>query len=181
MKSRCAVFLFVLALVITTSAQAQKIGVYGNFDATNYSPVANNSFWTYGPNAGLYYNFFHVGPVSLGGDLRGNYLFSDHYQYRSALIGPRVSFKTPVLPLQPYAQFSFGLGGAKDDGASLAPTGVDSRWTNKFEYMVIGGVDMRLKHHFDLRAVEVGYGRISQGPNFHDSIVTVGSGIVFHF
>ena len=179
MKSRCAVVLFFLTLITSSiSTEAQKSGVYGNFDATNYSQSGNgNSFWTYGPNAGLYYNFIHVGPVTLGGDLRANYLFGDNYLYRSALIGPRASFKTPTLPLRPYAQFSFGVGGAR---GSDIPS-VQSRWNNKFHYMIFGGVDMRLTRRFDLRPVEVGYGRMSQGSNFHDSIVTVGSGVVFHF
>jgi hypothetical protein len=188
------VFFAFLAATIPTHAQ---LGIYGNFQATHDSLSSGQaSFWTYGPNAGVYYNFVHLGPIALGADARANYLFGDQYKYRSALFGVRVAAKAPLLPLRPYAQFSIGAGGPKYNGntgqavptiSPVPPNLFPNNWSTKFQYMVFGGLDTTVAPHIDLRVAEIGYGRMSgvnngnSGNNPTDSLFTIGSGVVFRF
>jgi hypothetical protein len=112
MKSRRTFALVFFAFLTTAVSAHAQIGIYGNFNATHDSlSDGQASFWAYGPNAGIYYDFVHLGPIGLGLDARANYLFGDQYKYRSVLFGVRVAAKTPILPLRPYAQFSVGAGG----------------------------------------------------------------------
>lgn len=168
-------FLFALLLfALAASVSRAQLAIYGNFDATHFRDNNNSTTnWFYGPNLGVYYNFYHFGPLAAGVDLRGNMLFGSNKKYRSALIGVRVAGSAPAVPLKPYAQFSVGVGGSKYGSGN---------YTNKFQYDVIGGVDTTIFPRIDLRIVEVAYGRmsgVSGGPNApSSSIISVGSGIV---
>jgi hypothetical protein len=149
-----------LGIAIAAPAHAQ-IGVYGKLDAVRLnaaSPgVAASTTWYYGPGAGIYDDFLHLGPISLGADLRGDYLWGNEQQYRSALFGLRLAAKPPILPIKPYVQGSVGVGGASHGGLN----GSGSIFSNKFQYQVLGGLDYTFFPHLDLRLVEVGYGRMS--------------------
>jgi hypothetical protein len=169
-----------LALTFLTVAASAQVGIYGNFAAvhlTNNSGGAN--FWSYGPGAGLYYDFLHFGPIRIGADLRGNRLWGNEVDYWSGLGGVRLVVKPPVLPFRVYAQGSAGVGGSKASGNT---GNLPNNYSNKFQYDVFGGTDFTLLPHIDWRVVELGYGRMS-GVNAgtaapSSGVFTLSSGIV---
>jgi hypothetical protein len=165
------------ALALTTVAAHAQVGIYGKFDATRLtaSPTVSSSNWFYGPGAGLYYDALHLGPISLGADLRGDILSGSNQDYRSGLFGLRLAVKPPVLPIKPYIQASVGVGATKPTGASSIPL----HYTTKFQYQIAGGLDFTIFPHVDFRAVELGYARmtgISTGTPA--SLFTVSTGLV---
>jgi hypothetical protein len=122
------------ALVSASSAYAQ-FGVYGMFTVDRLSNTASspleqpspntayirsNSVDPLGGTGGVYYDFWKVGPVKLGADLRGSILTTRRGAYEnfngqgakiySTLGGIRAVFHTPFAPLKPYVQGSVGLG-----------------------------------------------------------------------
>ena len=168
--------LFLLCLLVP-AAKAQ-IGVYGLFDATRISGLTGppsvvtgkrlDSTSPVGGVVGIYYDFRNVGPVRLGVDLRGSYLYTKRganpdflgagTKIYSFLPGVRFSFHTPIKVLQPYVQASAGLG-RSDFGLTPNPS-------NGFEYHGYAGVDVRVLPVLAWRAVELGYGGI--GGNGHN-------------
>ncbi len=83
-----------------------------------------------GGTGGLYYDFLKLGPVRLGGDVRGSILTTKRGAFvtsnaggtriYSVLGGVRAAIHTPIAPLKPYVQFSAGLG-RSDYGLSRTP------------------------------------------------------------
>jgi hypothetical protein len=174
--------LLLAVAILTTSSHAQ-VGIYGKFDATHFSVPTNNFESTatfYGPGAGVYYDFLHLGPASLGADVRGNFLFGGGQKYRSVLAGLRLGVKVPSTSIKPYVQGSVGVGGPTHGGLG----GSGSIYTNKFEYQVLGGVDITILPHVDWRA-ELGYGRVSGissgAPAPAPSLLVAGTGFVVRF
>jgi hypothetical protein len=175
--------IFLSLVVLAATARAQ-VGIYGKFDATHVS-TANTNFestaWYNGAGAGIYYDFFHAGPIGLGADLRGDLLYGNPQKYRDALFGLRLSVKPPVLPIRPYIQGSVGAGGPTHSGLGS----VGTIYSNKFQYQILGGVDYALVPHLDWRVAELGYGRmsgISSGaPAPVVTLFSIGSGLVLRF
>lgn len=152
--------LYVTAVLglLCACAQAQ-LGIYGKVNLTHYNDqVDRTSHWFYGPGAGIYYDFFSLGPLALGADLRGSYGWNTGLEYRDVLGGLRLVAKPPVLPIRPYVQGSVGVGGVK---ATNASSGYPQTFSNKFTYEVLGGVDFTILPYIDLRLPEVGYGQIT--------------------
>jgi hypothetical protein len=167
-----------LALALTTATVHAQVGIYGKFDATRLTanPAVSSSNWFYGPGAGIYYDAVHLGPISLGADLRGDLLSGTGQDYRSGLFGLRLAAKPPVLPIKPYIQASVGVGATKPTAASS----LSVHYTTKFQYQIAGGLDFTIFPHVDFRAVELGYARmtgISTGTPA--SLFTVSTGLVF--
>jgi hypothetical protein len=149
-----------LAFILSTAAAHAQVGIYGKFDATRLSSSASTtsaSTWFYGPGVGIYYDALHLGPISLGADLRGDILSGSSEDYRSGLFGLRLAIKAPVLPIKPYIQGSVGVGATKPTALSSLPL----HYTTKFEYQIASGVDFTIFPHIDWRIVELGYGRIT--------------------
>jgi hypothetical protein len=177
--------LFLLALLFTPAIASAQVGIYGQFNAVHASTSGTNLYestgWFVGPTAGVYYDFLHLGPVGIGADLRGSYLFQSPQKYRSILFGLRLAVKPPVLPLRPYIQGSVGVGGSTRSG--LGGNGV--LYNNKFQYQVVGGIDYTLVPHLDWRVAELGYGRSagisSGGPTPGVNLFTISTGVVFRF
>jgi hypothetical protein len=166
------------AIAVSTLAAHAQVGIYGKFDATRLSASTQSGGWFYGPGAGIYYDALHLGPVSLGADLRGDLLSGTNQDYRSGLLGLRLAAKPPVLPIKPYIQASAGVGATKPTGASSLPL----HYTSKFQYQIAGGIDFTVFPHVDWRTVELGYGRmtgITSGTAAN--IFTVGTGLVLRF
>jgi hypothetical protein len=164
MKFR-SLLLFVLATTCTVSAGAQ-IAIYGKLDATHFNNNANKtSAWFYGPGLGVYYDFAHAGPIAVGADLRGDYLFSSNDRYRSILVGARVAVKPPLLPIRPYVEGLIGAAGTKStqDGTFNTSSSVSfsNTFGTKFAYQILGGVDVTVLPHVDVRLAELGYGHVS--------------------
>jgi hypothetical protein len=127
----------------------------------------------------------HIGPVSLGADLRGNYLFGSNDKYRSVLGGIRVAAKPPLLPFRPYAEGLVGVAGTRSNqtGSFSTATSVSfsSSFGTKFAYQILGGLDWTILPHLDLRLAEVGYGRVSpvsSGSSASSSVTSLSSGVV---
>jgi hypothetical protein len=148
---------FLLTLAMSTSAAHGQVGIYGNFATLHLSNNGANS-WSYGPGGGIYYDFVHLGPIHIGGDLRGNVLWGNQVNYWSGLGGVRVVVKPPLLPFRVYGQGSAGVGGTK---ASGNVGNLPNSYNNKFQWDVFGGTDVTLLPHIDWRVVELGYGRMS--------------------
>jgi hypothetical protein len=169
-----------LTLAFSTVAASAQVGIYGNFATVH---LTNNnggaSFWSYGPGAGVYYDFLHFGPIRIGADLRGNRLWGNEEDYWSGLGGVRLVVKPPVLPFRVYVQGSAGVAGVKASGNT---GNLSNSYSNKFQYDVLGGTDFTLLPHIDWRVVELGYGRMSgvSGGTVSSSsgVFTLSSGIV---
>jgi opacity protein-like surface antigen len=177
----CSSTLLLILLSLNSAADAQ-IGVYGKLDAVHFSNNVNQtSEWFYGPGIGIYDSFVHIGPVSLGADLRGNYLFGSNDKYRSVLGGIRVAAKPPLLPFRPYAEGLVGVAGTRSNqtGSFSTATSVSfsSSFGTKFAYQILGGLDWTILPHLDLRLAEVGYGRVSP---VSSGSLTLPSGSVSH-
>ena len=181
MKLRWLTILLVLSVSFATS-NAQ-VAIYGKFETVRFtaSNINPTGTWYYGPGAGIYYDFLHLGPVALGADLRGNLLSGSQQKFRSALFGLRLSAKPPILPLRPYIQGSVGVGGPTHSGLD----GAGTIYSNKFQYEIIGGLDYTLVPHIEFCAVELSYGRmsgVSSGtPAPVATLFTVGTGLVVRF
>jgi hypothetical protein len=171
-------FVFASSLTIVHA----QIGIYGKFNAVNVSSGASSNYvspgWFKGVGGGVYYDFAHLGPVSLGADVRGDFLFQSPQRYKDVLFGVRLAAKAPVLPIRPYVQGSVGIGGSSHGG--LGGNGLV--YNNKFQYWIIGGVDYTIFPHVDWRVGELGYGHmtgISSGtPVSGINLFTIGTGVV---
>jgi hypothetical protein len=171
-----------VALLVPSSQAHAQVGVYGTLIATHVSnPTSaqsiafggtNTGYWTTGGGLGVYYDAFHLGPVSLGLDLRG----SSASQAKTGLGGVRLAIHPPVLPIKPYVE---GLVGG------TGTTTIYNGTATNFVYEIVGGVDYTIIPHLDVRAIEIGAGRISTGiataPTGQSTLLTVSSGIALHF
>ena len=177
--------------LIPVVANAQ-VGVYGLFDATRISSLTGppsivtgqhlNSTSPVGGAVGVYYDFRNVGPVRVGVDLRGSYLYTKRganpdflgagTHIYSLLPGVRFSFHTPYKFLKPYLQASAGLG-RSDFGLTPNPS-------DGFEYHGFAGVDVKVFSVLDWRAVELGYGGI-MGNGHNYPLTSVSTGFVVRF
>ena len=175
----------------TTAADAQ-LAVYGKFDLLHNSQdednssIANNLQTTffYGGGVGVYDDFFHVGPVHVGVDVRGDVLTGKYSNYRDVLGGVRVAVKIPFLSFRPYVQGSVGAGGTR--GTSPLLNGITSNsYATKFTYVVFGGLDRRIVPHVDFRAIEVGVGQQTSDSDAVGAskpvLVFISSGLVVRF
>ncbi|MCU1313566.1 MAG: hypothetical protein JWM54_1323 [Acidobacteriaceae bacterium] len=162
----CALCLFALH-----PAHAQT-GLYGGFNAAKVNQPSNK--WAYGGLFGIYSDFAKVPPVRVGGDLRFSVLRLDsNTTLFSTLIGPRVAFHPPAIPLTPYAEILIGTG--------RYSFGNNVGSATKFQYEVLGGVDRPLVPHLDWRVVEFSYSRLATVQRQRLSMETLTTGLVLRF
>lgn len=148
----------VLGLFLQPLAQAQ-LGIYGKLEMNRLQANGTSSSTIfYGPAAGAYFDFLPLGPIAIGADLRGSYAWGDQFDYRSALAGLRLVVRPPLLAIRPYVQGSAGIAGTR---ASSGNSGYSMNFTNKAAWEVLGGLDVTIFPHIDLRLPEIGYGRIT--------------------
>jgi len=138
---------------LVRTAQAQ-IGLFANFTAaTQYrvssSSTAYDQSWTYGPTGGIYAQF-PLPLISIGADLRGEYLTGDQLHHWNGVIGPRIEIKPPGLSFHPYAEFLVGIGGYHD---GLYTTNT----TTHVDYDIVAGIDRKLIPLIDWRVIEFTY------------------------
>ena len=181
MRRLFAVLAIVSSAFITAAAHAQ-VGIYGTVIASHVNNPStsqsisfggtNTSYWSTGAGVGIYYDAYHLGPVSLGLDLRG----SRADKVKTGLGGVRVALHPPILPLKPYVE---GLVGG------TSASNIYSASSTNFVYEIVGGVDYTIIPHIDFRLVEIGGGKISTGITTastpRSSLLTVSSGIAVHF
>jgi hypothetical protein len=132
---RKAVLLLATVVAATTATAHAQFGAYGMFTVDRIGNIAssplqqpspdttykrNDTVDPLGGTGGVYYDFWKLGPVKLGADLRGSILTTKRGAYAnfgaqgariySTLGGIRAVFHTPIAPLKPYIQGSVGLG-----------------------------------------------------------------------
>lgn len=164
------------ALVLSSASILAQVGVYGKLDLNHYTDTnANSTNWLYGGGIGIYDDLVHGGPLSLGGDLRGDFASGSNHQYRDLLVGVRLAAKFPLIPLKPYVEPLFGYGGAKYSGQTAAD--ISTSFDNKFLYGGVGGLDFTLLPHVDWRVIEGGYLREKNGTLSNPAIL-LSTGIV---
>ena len=150
---QCALLALLLFATATPPVQAQT-GVYGQFSAAHFNDIPNTNTWGYGGGFGLYSDFLKVPFGKVGGDIRFQWVRpADNTTLFSALLGPRVSFHVPAVPLRPYAEIIFGPG--HFSYGNNAPS------TTQFDFRAIGGLDKTVLPHLDWRVIEVSYGQLN--------------------
>jgi hypothetical protein len=208
MSFRKAVLLLAAAVFVTTvsaTAHAQ-VGVYGEFtvnrltgmDTSPLPAVAGvadaraKSVDPLGGTGGVYYDFWKLGPVKIGADLRGSILTTKRGAYvnfngpgariYSTLGGVRAVFHTPLKPLKPYIEGVAGLGRSDYGLYNASPTGQPNGIYNNFEYQGLAGLDIKVLPIMDYRVAELGYGGLDPfGTYSHNyPIKSVSMGFVFH-
>ncbi len=157
--------LILLASAATLTSQAQ-IGVYAGF-TTSTLDLANTPRFN-GGTFGAYYDNHHFPLVNLGLDLRAAVLPSDPTTSVTAgLVGPRLIFHLPLVPVRPYAE---GLVGA----AHVTTGGGVARYdgTNLAAGLAVGA-DLRILPYIDWRVLDYSYTRLS-GPSAYQTNLTTG-------
>jgi|SRR6185312_1489640 len=165
-------WLMVLTFLIWAGSAHAQFAIYGmgsagrlsGFSSTSSSPagpptasVNGGNFWAYGGTAGIYDDFLKLGPIKLGGDVRGfierssNSNNTNGNSLRGGLVGLRLALHAPLVPAKPYIQAEVG-------GASTN-YGQNSSNTGNFAYQVQVGADFTIFPHVDLRA-EYGVGQL---------------------
>ena len=139
---------------------AGKLTGFNSLYATSPAQPALNTagnFWAYGGTLGIYDDFLKLGPLKLGGDVRGFIQKSSNSnntygnQLRGGLVGLRLGLHAPLIPFKPYIQ-------AEGGGASTN-YGQNSSRTGNFAYQIQLGADFTIFPHLDLRA-EYGVGAL---------------------
>jgi hypothetical protein len=206
MSFRKAVLLLAALVVASTVSAHAQLGVYGMFTVDrlsnqvssplpalpdNAANARSNSVDPLGGTGGVYYDFWKLGPVKIGADLRGSILTTRRGAYvnfnsggariYSTLGGIRAVFHTPFVPLKPYIQGSAGLG-RSDYGLSSTNDVGKIVLYNNFEYEALAGLDIKLLPIVDWRVAELGYGGLDPfGTYSHNyPIKQVSMGFVFH-
>lgn len=208
------IVLFLAVAVATLAAQTAhaQAAVYGTFTANQLSNIASSpepnpnnlgaprdSINLIGATGGIYYDFWKLGPVKLGADLRGTISTTKQGAYKnyngggarlySGLGGIRAVFHTRFTPIRPYIQGSAGIArtnyGLLYNEGGVPANGIIGNSIvlhNNLQYMGYAGVDITLLPVMDFRLVEFGYGGIdpmgTYGHNY--PVKTVSSGLVFH-
>ena len=148
-------------LSLSCLAASAQISIYGKLDIDHHTDTnSGNSFNVYGGGLGVQDDFAHLGPLSLGADLRGDFESGNQNSYRSFLGGVPVGFKIPIVGLKPYVEPLFGVGGDKftgSTGSGGSQVVVSPNYTNKFTYGAVGGLLFTVLPHVDWRIIEVGY------------------------
>ena len=202
-----------MAVVTLVSATADaQVGVYGEFTVNRLGGLADspeptpnntsartNTVDPLGGTGGVYYDFWKLGPVKIGGDLRGSILTTKRGAYvnfngggariNSVLGGVRAVFHTPFAPLKPYVEGLAGLG-KSDYGLLYGQGGVGSNGIvgnstvlqNNFQYQALVGLDIKILPILDYRVAELGYGGLDPfGTYSHNyPIRSASMGFVFH-
>jgi hypothetical protein len=153
---------FILSAIITTNLHAQaRFAIYGT--AGTEKSGLPNQVWKLGGTFGFYYGLYHIGPLDISADARGDL----SHDINSGFLGPRVAVKIPVLPLKPYGEFIFGV--------STYPNAVP----NDFAYRYVVGLDSTIIPHIDWRVIDFSYGVNRSGNGEHAKTLT--SGLVVRF
>ncbi len=187
---------FALFAAVPTMAQT---GIYSEFNATDIQSAGEP--WMYGVTFGTYFDKHfsqHIPNMTLGPDFRLALQSGSNSAYSggpaqsliSILLGPRLAFKLPVVPIHPYIE---GLiGGSDSQIGELIPDGyqtsantprgtaINKNGGGTMEGHVLGGLDMKISKHLDWRMVEFNYGKLflSAGGTPDYGLTTLSTGFV---
>lgn len=202
-----------LSLPLLTSSAHAQLGVFANFQGnriggfvcnTQLPPTLpaqpcgseSNSMTMFGGGVGAYYDFFNLGPVRLGAELRtavfsgsksASRYYSSNYRLYSTLGGVRASFNTPIRLVKPYVVGSVGV--ARTNLYRTNPYVPDPekiyndprQRTTNLQYQGFAGVDLRLLPYLDFRLIELGVGGLagSYPQDGNHLLKSIGTGVVF--
>jgi hypothetical protein len=136
--------LLLTVLFFLPLAALAQTGVYGEFSGAGLG-VGDK---VYGGTFGLYSDAIHAAVVSLGFDVRGEFLTGNGQSLNSGLGGLRLAAHPQVLPLKPYVEALGGVGHADTVLGS----------STHAEYRIAGGVDWTIFPRIDWRVVDVSRG-----------------------
>ncbi|HEX3967581.1 MAG TPA: hypothetical protein VHW70_06420 [Edaphobacter sp.] len=165
-RTLCTLPLFLLILITSNLNAQARFAVYGTA-GTEKSGLPNQD-WRLAGTFGFYYGVYHVGPLDLSVDARGD-LSSD---IKSGLLGPRLAAKLPVIPLKPYGEFIFGV-------SSYSRTAAGLKDPNDFAYRYVVGLDTTILPHLDWRVADFSCGVNNSANGSHAKTLT--SGLVIRF
>lgn len=155
--------LALFVLLFATSVARAQLAFYAGFSG---GPVGGTGVSAaYGPVVGAYIQSGRFIGVSFGGDARGTFLSHEGFRYDTGAAGPRLSFKTPILPLRPYIEGLVGAASFNNGSGTSSMT--------KFNYQAIGGLDSTILPHLDWRVIEFAYSGVS-GSSVDAKIFTTG-------
>ena len=158
--------LIAAALLIFAGTLPAQVAVYANFEAND---LRQTDSWIYGGTFGLYDDFYKLGPLRIGADIRGSSQSSGNLNYVKILGGLRIAAKPPILPIKPYAQISAG-----PERENAGPI----KGNYHVGYEVNGGVDLTFLPHLDWRVAEIGGGNFGSQTDKQFHIAT---GLVLRF
>ena len=128
-----SLFMFAVITLLSLTAAAQRVEIYGGYQFTHLQPSFNANGW----NASLTGNFKHV--LGITGDFSGAYKEGVHsYTYS---VGPVLTARLPVV--QPFVHALFG-GITTGDGTSRSG----------FVMLVGGGLDIGLRKGIGFRLIQ---------------------------
>jgi hypothetical protein len=142
---RNRLFLLTVFLFLSLVARAQT-GVYAEFSGAGLGVSGGGN--VYGGTFGLYSGLLHAPVVSLGFDIRGEFMSGNGQTLNGGLGGVRIAVTPHVVPLKPYVE---GLGGVGHSDT------VEGSSTDA-EYRIVGGIDWTILPRIDWRVVEVSGG-----------------------
>ena len=119
--------------LLSSTAAAQRVEIFGGYQFTHLQPSFNASGW----NGSLTGNFKHV--LGITGDFSGAY--KQGFHVHTYTVGPVLTARLPVV--QPFIHALFGVITASDGGSSTG-----------FAMLVGGGIDVGLRKGIGLRIVQ---------------------------
>jgi hypothetical protein len=187
-RSHCTPFLaLTFTLLLTLTARAQ-VSVYGSVALANYIFLNNHDTEaksdTGGIIGGAFYNFPIHSRLTAGIDARGSYGFGDRGG-TSAAAALRIGFVPERVVLRPYFQIGGGVVSSTFSNRQLTGPVIQGLTTQPTRFTSGGvefdaGLDIRLSHSFDLRALELGAIAPTNSTGAAGS-AWLDAGVVYHF
>jgi hypothetical protein len=187
-RSHCTPFLaLTFTLLLTLTAPAQ-VSAYGSAALTNYTLFNNNSSAaksdTGGIIGGAFYNFPIHSRLTAGIDARASYGFGDHGGTFAA-VALRIGFVPERVVLRPYLQIGGGVVSSTFSNRQLTGPVIQGLTSQPTRFTSGGvefaaGLDIRLSHSFDLRALELGAIAPTNSTGAAGS-AWLDAGVVYHF
>jgi len=155
-----SMLLFVVAGLLSLTAAAQRVEIFGGYQFTHLQPAFNANGW----NASLTGNFKHV--LGITGDFSGAY--KQNLRVYTYTVGPVLTARLPVV--QPFVHALFGGITASEGGSSTG-----------FAMLVGGGIDVGLRKGIGFRIVQADWLSTKFSGITRNRNVRASTGIVFKF
>ncbi len=186
---RCHLASLLLIILTTPHIAKAQVSVYGTVAVTNngYSQTGSNDLINGGDHVGFIaggtYNFPIQSRLTAGIDLRGAYTPSA-YGGGMGVASLRFGFVPHRNPFKPY--FQIGGGFVTTTTPSYVLSGIPSSVTVQKQSLTTGalalalGLDIRISHSFDWRALELQSAAGRSGTT-RTGMASISTGIVYHF
>jgi len=158
--TRNAILMFAVVALLSFTAAAQRVELFGGYQFTHLQPAFNANGW----NASVTGNFRHI--LGITGDFSGAYKNGVHsYTYT---VGPVLAARLPVV--QPFIHGLFG-GMTVGNGTS----------TSGFAMMLGGGLDIGLRRGIGFRVVQADWISTSISGETRNRNVRASTGFLIKF